>query len=231
MKPIHARTLAPALALSLLLVALPASTQETTTTETTVTTTSTTEASGPAASADIAAQELALKEKIIELDRAKLEQTKSDALEARKAALMLEIKTMELAKARRDLLVQETKDNLAMQLQGDVLFDTNSDTIKPSAHASLRQAALLLSQYPKGQVVVTGFADSSGNSKDNLALSRRRGESVKTYLLDHSDLLLSSERVTARGLGESQPVAANTTSSGRQLNRRVEITVLKPLAR
>lgn len=217
-------------AVCLLAPVFPVSAAETTTTETTVTTTSTTDAPAPVTAAEIAAQERVLKEKILELDRAKLEQTKSEALEARKVALMVEIKNLELIKARRDLLVQETKDQLAMLLQGDVLFDTNSDVIKTGAHASLRQVALLLSEYPKGQVIVTGFADSTGTLQDNMALSRRRAESVKTYLLGQSESLVSSERVTARGMGEAQPVATTTTTAGRQLNRRVEITIRKPLA-
>ena len=202
---------------------------ETITTETTVTTTTVPVTSSPATSAEIAAQELALKEKILELDHAKLEKTKSDSLEMRKSELMIEIKKLELIKARRELLVQETKEQLAMLLQGDVLFDVNSAVIKPGATVALRQVALLLSEYPKGQVIVTGFADSTGTPQDNMVLSRKRGESVKTYLLGHTDGLVSSERVTARGMGEALPVAVNSTSAGRQLNRRVEITVSKSL--
>lgn len=202
---------------------------ETITTETTVTTVTPSITSAPMTSAEITAQELVLKGKILELEKARLEQTKTESLEIRKNALMVEIKTLELVKARRDLLVQETKEQLAMMLQGDVLFDVNSTVIKEGAADSLRQVALLLTEYPKGRVTVTGFADSTGKPQDNLELSRKRGESVKTYLLDHSDGLISSERVTARGMGETLPVAANSTAGGRQLNRRVEITVSKNL--
>jgi OOP family OmpA-OmpF porin len=85
----------------------------------------------------------------------------------------------------------------------------------------------LLSEYPKGQVIVTGFADSSGTDQDNLKLSRERGESVKTYLLNNTEGMVSSERIISRGRGEEMPVATNNTSAGRQLNRRVEITILK----
>lgn len=203
----------------------PSAYAEVTTTQTTVTT-STPSVLTPA---EITAQELVLKDKLIELEKARLVQTQTETLDVRKTQLMVEIKKLELEKARRDLLVQETKEQLAMLIQGDVLFDVNSTVVKPGAAIGLRQVALILSEYPKGQVMVTGFADSTGKPQDNLELSRKRGESVKTYLLDHSDGLISSERVTARGMGEELPVAANTTSGGRQLNRRVEITVSKAL--
>jgi OOP family OmpA-OmpF porin len=175
--------------------------------------------------ADIEAQELELKAKQLELEKAKLEVQKSESLELQKAKLELEIKTLELAKARRDLRVQETLERLDMQVQGDVLFDTGKSVIKPSAVAPLRQVAMILLEYPKGKVIVTGYADSTGTEDVNLKLSRDRAEAVKTYLLDKSGV--SSERVLARGMGEEKPAATNMTKEGRQLNRRVEITVSK----
>jgi outer membrane protein OmpA-like peptidoglycan-associated protein len=191
--------------------------------ETTITTT------GVNTSSEIAAQELDLKEKLLEYEKTKIETQKSDVLDLRKAQLELEIKKLELLKARRDLMVQETQVQLAMQLEGDVLFDTNSSTIKPGAMPKLKQVALILSEYPQGKVVVTGFADSTGTSQDNLVLSRKRAESVKTYLLDKSGAMISSERVMSQGMGEALPVATNDSSAGRQMNRRVEITVSKAL--
>ncbi len=182
-----------------------------------------------ATSQEIIAQELELKEKMLEFEKAKLDLQKSEAMDLRKAQLEIDIKKLELMKARRDLMVQETKSQLDMLLEGDVLFDTNSTAIKPGAAPVLRQVAMILSEYPKGKVVVTGYADSSGTSQDNLELSRKRGESVKTYLLDKSQGLISSERVVAQGLGETNPVATNKSSAGRQMNRRVDITVTKSL--
>lgn len=182
-----------------------------------------------ATAVEIAAQELELKEKQLEYEKAKLDQQKSEALDIRKTKLEIEIKKLELLKARRDLLVQETKEQLAMQMEGDVLFDVNSAVIKPGAMPLLRQLSMILSEYPKGKVVVTGFADSTGKPQDNLELSRKRAESVKTSLLTESGGVISSERVIAQGLGESKPVASNMSSVGRQLNRRVEITVIKSL--
>lgn len=175
--------------------------------------------------ADITAQELELTTKTLELEKARLDVRKIESLDLQKAKLELEIKTLELAKARRDLRVQETMERLDMQLQGDVLFDTGKSVIKLTAVPALRQVAIILMEYPKGKVVVTGYADSTGADAANLKLSRERAEAVKTYLLDKSGV--SSERIVAKGMGEEKPAATNATSEGRQLNRRVEITVSK----
>lgn len=179
----------------------------------------------PVTATDIQAQELALKTKQLELEKAKLEQTQTEQLKLKQAELELEIKKLELEKARRDLAVTETATTLAMQLKGEVLFDHNQAVIKPEAKDTLRQVALILAEFPTGKVTVTGFTDSTGTDAVNMKLSRDRAEAVKTYLLEKSGV--SSERVIARGEGEDMPKASNETSTGRQLNRRVEIMVLK----
>jgi outer membrane protein OmpA-like peptidoglycan-associated protein len=175
--------------------------------------------------AEVQAQELELKQKQLELEKAQLAQQQSQELDVKKAQLELDIKKLELEKARRDLEVQETKDRLDMLVKGDVLFDTGESTIRPEAVPTLKQVALILAEFPTGKIIVTGYADSTGSADFNLALSRKRAEAVKTYLLDKSGV--SSERVIARGFGEESPVASNMHASGRQLNRRVEISVIK----
>jgi outer membrane protein OmpA-like peptidoglycan-associated protein len=179
----------------------------------------------PMTAEEVAVQELQLKQKILELEKAKMVQQQTEALAVQKAQLELEIKKLELAKARRDLQVQETAQKLSMLVQGDVLFDTGEAVIKPSAAVTLRQVALLLMEFPEGKVQVTGFADSTGDSDMNLELSRKRAEAVKTYLLTKSGI--SSDRVITIGMGEELPVASNMNATGRQLNRRVEITIVK----
>lgn len=178
---------------------------------------------------EIAAQELELKEKQLEYQKSKLNLQRTEALDLETARLEIEIRKLELIKARRDLMVQETKEQLNMLLEGDVLFDVNSFAIKTGAEPILGQVAMILSEYPKGKVTVTGFADSTGTAQNNLVLSRKRGESVKTYLLDHAGKIISSERVIAQGKGEISPVASNESTAGRQLNRRVEITITKEM--
>ena len=74
-------------------------------------------------------------------------------------------------------------------------------------------------------VHVIGHTDSTGSDSYNQGLSERRASSVKTYLASHG---VNGERVLTVGKGESEPVASNATSDGRQMNRRVEI-FLKPV--
>lgn len=175
--------------------------------------------------ADVAAQELELKKKELEVEKARLAEQKTEELEVEKAKLEVERQKLELEKARRDLQVRETRERLDIQLEGDVLFDTNQAVIKPEAKNTLEKVAIVLAAYPEGRVTITGHADSRGSDTMNLKLSRDRAEAVKTWLLARSGA--SSERIIAFGEGEEQPAASNETASGRQLNRRVEISVAK----
>jgi outer membrane protein OmpA-like peptidoglycan-associated protein len=76
-------------------------------------------------------------------------------------------------------------------------------------------------------MLVEGFTDSHGDASFNQDLSQRRAESVREYLVRRG---IASTRVTARGLGFTQPIADNATAEGRAYNRRVEI-VVQPGAR
>lgn len=186
---------------------------------------SATELRAQTTSSDITAKELDLKKQQLDLDKAKLEAQKTDQLDLERAKLDIEYQKLELEKAKRDLAVKETADRIDMQLQGDVLFDTNQAGIKPAAQETLKKVALILATFPDGKVVVTGYADSRGSDAVNMKLSRDRAEAVKTWLLAKSGV--SSERVKAMGMGEEAPAASNDTSVGRELNRRVEVSLSK----
>lgn len=174
---------------------------------------------------DIAAKELELKQKQLELEKAKLAEKKAEELTVEKAQLDVEKQKLELEKARQALAVVETEETLKMALAGDVLFDTNQAVIKPEAKETLTNVATVLSAYPTSKVTVTGYADARGSDDVNLKLSRDRAEAVKTWLLAKTGA--SSDRIHTQGGGESDPVASNQTAAGRELNRRVEITLQK----
>ena len=89
--------------------------------------------------------------------------------------------------------------------------------------ATLDIAAETLRECPNVRTEVEGHTDSVGSEVYNQALSQRRAESVASYLINHG---VSSSRLEAKGLGESNPIADNSTEDGRALNRRVE---LKPV--
>jgi OOP family OmpA-OmpF porin len=78
----------------------------------------------------------------------------------------------------------------------------------------------VLKQEGSVDIVVEGHTDSVGTDQYNLGLSRRRAETVQTYLVDHG---VARSRITAEGMGESKPVASNDSADGRAQNRRVEL--------
>lgn len=103
-------------------------------------------------------------------------------------------------------------------------FATGSATPTPAGE---RQLADLLNDLTINslRVVINGHTDNVGNADANLALSERRAQTVKAWLERRSPANFPSGRIQARGFGDTQPVANNSTASGRQSNRRVEIVL------
>lgn len=111
----------------------------------------------------------------------------------------------------------------AITLAG-VTFENASAILKGDSASSLDRVAADLRKYPQLEIELQGHTDSSGSDQYNLRLSQQRAEAVRTYLLNQG---VPSAQVTARGYGESQPVADNTTADGRAQNRRVVMMVLR----
>jgi outer membrane protein OmpA-like peptidoglycan-associated protein len=105
---------------------------------------------------------------------------------------------------------------------GDVLFDTGKAELNSGASRKLDQLAQFLSEHPDRRVQIDGFTDSIGSEAFNQELSRRRADSVKTALLTRG---ISASRIGTEGYGKAYPVANNSDSGGRQLNRRVEVVI------
>ncbi|MFJ1214618.1 OmpA family protein [Burkholderia pyrrocinia] len=107
-----------------------------------------------------------------------------------------------------------------VNLSGDALFATDHATLAPTARESLDRLLSERANRTYSQVTVTGFTDSVGSDDYNLALSKRRAESVAAYLKAHG---LKTDTLTVTGRGKADPVASNATPEGRASNRRVEI--------
>ena len=121
-------------------------------------------------------------------------------------------------------LVLETRESargLIVNLS-DVLFDTASSNLKAGAREKLARVSGILVTHPGLKLEIEGHTDSVGTDDYNQALSSRRAESVRVYLVDQR---IASDSVGASGLGEGHPVATNATTAGRQQNRRVEMIV------
>jgi outer membrane protein OmpA-like peptidoglycan-associated protein len=104
----------------------------------------------------------------------------------------------------------------------NVQFYTNSDVLLPSSAKELQQLAEYLVKNDSLNATVFGHTDNVGESESNLRLSQRRAESVRNFL---SSLGISPDRLTARGMGDSQPKADNSKDEGRLMNRRVEVVL------
>jgi len=107
---------------------------------------------------------------------------------------------------------------------GDVLFETNKATLTQDATGTLDQAAASLQEWGHVKVEVAGYTDDRGTPEYNEKLSLRRADAVRTYLIGKG---VDADRLTAKGYGESSPVADNTTVEGRSANRRVELVPMK----
>jgi outer membrane protein OmpA-like peptidoglycan-associated protein len=129
------------------------------------------------------------------------------------------------------LAVAETDTEIRIELSGDVLFDFDSSDIRPEAEPALANAAEVLRLHPRANVEIGGHTDSVGSDSYNMRLSRQRAEAVRDWLVAKGGV--EADRLTARGHGRASPIAPNTRADGsdhpegRQLNRRVEISVRK----
>jgi outer membrane protein OmpA-like peptidoglycan-associated protein len=119
------------------------------------------------------------------------------------------------------LQTRETARGLVVNMP-DVLFDIDRYSLKPGARERLAKVAGILQAYPDLHVSVEGHTDSTGTAEHNQQLSENRANSVRGFLEQQG---VKPSNIDARGFGQTQPVASNSTSAGRQLNRRVDLVV------
>src|SRR5210317_424782 len=114
-------------------------------------------------------------------------------------------------------------DNITLNMPGNVTFATNSADLSPDFFGVLNSVGKVLSEFDQTVVEVAGHTDSTGSDEYNQSLSERRAGSVAAYL--QSQGVIPARLITV-GMGETRPVSDNGTTGGRQLNRRVEITMV-----
>jgi outer membrane protein OmpA-like peptidoglycan-associated protein len=119
------------------------------------------------------------------------------------------------------LQTRDTARGLIVSMS-DVLFDTGKYTLKPGAREKLSKVAGILMAYPGLNIAVGGYTDNVGTDQLNQGLSEQRAGSVRDYLVQQG---VSTNSITAKGFGNTLPVASNDSSAGRQENRRVELVV------
>src|SRR5882762_6635893 len=171
---------------------------------------------------------------------AQQQQAQADAEAARVAADVAARQTQEAERQRQDAVRQkeEMRARLLAQLNQvlqtrdtarglivsmpDVLFDFNKYTLKPEARERLARISGIVLAYPDLKLQIEGYTDAIGSDEYNQTLSEKRAEAVRDYLVSSG---VSMNNVAAQGMGKADPVADNSTSAGRKLNRRVEMIV------
>ena len=119
--------------------------------------------------------------------------------------------------------VHRDGDNITLNMPGNVTFATDSSDLSPAFLDVLNSVGKVLEEFDQTVVEVAGHTDSTGSDQYNQALSERRAGSVATYLQAQGVI---SQRLITVGMGERYPIADNSTASGMQANRRVEITMV-----
>lgn len=123
----------------------------------------------------------------------------------------------------RDLYLVPLEVGSTIRLN-NIFFDLGKSTLRPESYPELERLAGVMTQNSKMQIELSGHTDNIGSDEANLKLSDDRAKAVTEYLVN---LGIEASRITAKGYGETKPVAFNDNDEGRQQNRRVEFTILK----
>ncbi len=129
-----------------------------------------------------------------------------------------------LSKTMQDINARATKEGIRIQLDAQILFDTNKFDLKPTAAETIQKLARVIGTYPNCLVKMEGHTDNVGSDDANLKLSGNRANSVKDALIKAN--VPAGIRFETIGYGETQPMADNNTEKGRAKNRRVEILIV-----
>ena len=123
----------------------------------------------------------------------------------------------------RDLELSPIVVNVAIRLN-NVFFDSGKWDLRPESYPELDRLTDFMRTNANMEIHIAGHTDDIGKDADNLTLSRKRAEAVRTYVVTRG---IGEGRMTFEGYGETKPLSANTTDEGRQRNRRVEFTIVK----
>lgn len=119
--------------------------------------------------------------------------------------------------------VKREGDMIQLVMPGNITFTTSKYDIRPGFFDVLDSVSLVLKEFDKTAIKVSGHTDSTGGSSFNQTLSEQRAESVASYLVNQQ---ITAGRVQAQGYGPRYPISSNNTAEGRQANRRVELELL-----
>ncbi len=128
----------------------------------------------------------------------------------------------ELSNDLKGAKVERIGEGIKITFDSGLMFDLNKSNLSAATETNLTELATTLKKYDDTNILIEGHTDASGTDKYNQELSERRAASVRSFLMAQN---INSQRMTATGYGEDQPIASNKTESGSQQNRRVEVAI------
>ena len=139
----------------------------------------------------------------------------------------------EIKKDLEGAQIERVGEGIKITFDSGILFDIDKSALQPEAKTNLEKLAVILNKYNDTEILIEGHTDATGPEDHNMDLSIRRAQSVGSHLAVHNVIAI---RFNVLGYGETQPIAENETTVGRQQNRRVEIAIfandkLKDVAR
>lgn len=128
----------------------------------------------------------------------------------------------ELEEELENARVERVGEGIQVTFDSAILFTVDSSELSAASKANLNDLASSLHEYQNTNILIVGHTDDTGAESYNQALSERRAAAAAVYLSERG---IAASRLTISGLGENDPIAANSTTDGRRQNRRVEVAI------
>lgn len=137
-------------------------------------------------------------------------------------AIQIEI---DITEPMKKLEAEEDEETISIELLSDILFDTDSADLKPEAEETLKNLLPIIKKFDRGEVLIIGHTDDTGQEAYNQELSLKRARACQAWIIDRGEI--TNQTFVLKGLGESRPAVSNDSDENRQKNRRVEVIITK----
>lgn len=131
-------------------------------------------------------------------------------------------KAQEMQEEMDGVTIQRVEEGIAVSFDSGILFGFDSSSLRPESRENLEKLSEIIAEDDETILMIVGHTDSSGDEDYNMDLSERRARSAAEYMISQG---LSESRIQIEGRGETEPIADNSTESGQQDNRRVEVAI------